>query len=1158
MDLTRSDFRGGWNPSSDQFNGPKNCLLRADNLTHDEDGSLTLVPGTRVLAGPFAAPITTVYSKQFDNIKHRFVHTTNGNIRHIASNSDLITGGSAQQATFISAYGNVFMFSGLQMRKFDGTKNTKIGLKNCPAPVLKGKDGPIKVYATSNWSIRAGPSGSGSTFDTNTTVGSIFSTQPVDFNSLGSQSQGLPTDTFSLSIVLGDTSLVTSVQIVFILNGGDPTKELKDYYHFEWQNDNSSDSPFIQGTEAPSTLSCQRQDFTREGADSTADWSSITCVMVTISVTGQVTNNTVQNIQFAGGSAGPVNGRYTYMVVAVRDNGVYQSKSSLGTESNVVEVTNGTIDVTPGAFDSDATELHIYRRSADPSPDATAIGDPAKLDQWYRTKIISPASATTFNDNRSDQDILLEGTVFNANLLSLYAFEDEILGGCAGINARNIYITFKDVIISDFLDPESYNPQQAVRLSGSNTEKNLWAIKLSNSTVLIATTQDIYELSGTFIELADGSLDILVRSLGLKPPLSKEHFTDIGSVYYAASDGWRLTTNAGTQVLSTQLDLLFKKNELRYNIPPVAIVPNNNASYPVALHNNKLYTFNPCIDGTRRGFVYNLKHQCWEYYYLDPTAIYVEEDNTLIAGFGGGSGNYLRQLYFGNSLDETTGQQVTLWTLYDDNGQPRNRKDVFTLAIQCDTGNDPVDIYVGIDGHTPSKIGSAITFNGLTTKRFTLYNWFTEGPGIRYQVQIIGQSLKTFRFQSFSIEYDPFPEQLTTKRIQPENLGTMSRKRFIAYAFVIDTLGNTVKFTPNVDLAPLTPETGIIFNGKSTYIYYMRSEVLGTDIGGLIEGGPFEFYGINLGECVSEKLPVPTKYLVIPASDYGTPNRKRHSSYKFQINTRGSSVRFTPIIDGNSLTPLDFSTASKVTVEYFFTTDTVGIDIGGILETQANTPFEFYGAIVPQIVEALAPRLKEYRSPETNYGIAAKKRVRTLPIDINTNGQLVTVTPLVDHVAGTPGFISTPSRGTAFYYFNTDIFGVDFAVELTSFFPFEFYGLLKPEEVEILPVGKKFDQLGPLEFDRMGKLLSARFRLISTGTVMPYSIYCDDVKRYSSQFTTTPGLDMVYELFQLPKTITGTVYRIELGPTDVFYRYYGELKANISGGQTDAKWVKIK
>ena len=645
--------------------------------------------------------------------------------------------------------------------------------------------------------------------------------------------------------------------------------------------------------------------------------------------------------------------------------------------------------------------------------------------------------------------------------------------------------------------------------------------------------------------------------------------------------------------------------------------------------------------------------------------------------------------------------------------------------------------------------------------------------------------MTTFKLYEYTIEYEPRPEQLDYLRILPTNLNTIARKRWITFAFIIDTLGNAITFSPYLDNTMWAISSTVNTGTKLTYIFYFATEAIATDIGGILQGGVFEFYGIALEECISEKLPAPAEFLVIPANNYGTPNRKRHTSYKYQINTRGQNVRFTPIIDGQSYipsvvntvvkqtvehffaqsegdvtgidiggtlaslvgptpfefygtitpqnvevlpdrleyykilannygtpnrkrhtsykfqlysygypvlftpivdgvsyTPTTFTTGIKKTVEHFFTQgegDVIGIDIGGILQSvaqppqpfefygtvvpqqieqlpdrleyfvipannygtpnrkrhtsykyQINTngspvqftptvdgipytpsivntpskrtvehfftqgegdvigidaagtlqsfygiPFEFYGTVIPQKIEQLPDRLEYFRIPNNNFEIAAPKRLRTIPIVIDTYGQNVLFTPIVDGVnLPQTTVLNSTGKKTLYHYFGTDVFGTDYGGVLQSaggtnpLVPFEFYGFGTPENVEILPVPKKFDQLGPMRFDKIGKLFGFRVRLIMNGstTSMPYAIYGDPSATnptnlnpiYSNSFPVNPTIDDVYEI-QLPKSINTDVFRLVLGPTaDSFHRYDVRVKVIASGMQSEAKWIPIR
>ena len=354
-----------------------------------------------------------------------------------------------------------------------------------------------------------------------------------------------------------------------------------------------------------------------------------------------------------------------------------------------------------------------------------------------------------------------------------------------------------------------------------------------------------------------------------------------------------------------------------------------------------------------------------------------------------------------------------------------------------------------------------------------------------------------------------------------------------------------------------------------------NGDVTGIDIGGTLAAQtatPFEFYEVITPQKV-EQLPDRLEYLVIPANNYGTPNRKRHTSYKFQINTNGAPVRFTPTLDGVSYAPTTFTTQSRQTVEYFFpqsSGDVIGIDVAGTLASLTSTPFEFYEVITPQKVEQLPDRLEYYRIPNSNFGVAARKRIRTIPFVIDTYGQPITFTPIVDGLNGIPSTQTTSGKLTVYHFFDTDVFGTDFGgiVSSPSGNPFEFYELGQPEDVEVLPVPKVYDQLGPMRFDKVAKLFAMRIRLIMNGstTYLPYAFFDDSSSTiptntrplFTSGITVQPGVDQVIEI-PFPKNINSCMFRLVLGPTaDSFHRYDVMLKLQTSGMEGESKWLPIR
>lgn len=188
-----------------------------------------------------------------------------------------------------------------------------------------------------------------------------------------------------------------------------------------------------------------------------------------------------------------------------------------------------------------------------------------------------------------------------------------------------------------------------------------------------------------------------------------------------------------------------------------------------------------------------------------------------------------------------------------------------------------------------------------------------------------------------------------------------------------------------------------------------------------------------------------------------------------------------------------------------------------------------------------------------------KKRVRVWPITIDTLGEDVLMTPYVDNIAQPALTLNSRYPRTFFYQFLTDVFGVDYFYTLTGTCSFEIYKAHQPTEVQILPIAKRFDQVGSEEFFRYGKIKLFLVRVMALGgTVIPYGVYINDALINSGSITVVDGVEDTYEV-PVPKTVAGTVIRIVLGPTTFdFHRFYVHVQAAKSGRDTELDWVTLK
>ena len=1196
MNLTKQNWPMGYTPSADPVNGNPAGLIRMDNLYLDELGVLSLVRGIQKLSVATLADYPyRIYSKILQSNNEAIWATLGPDSSQIIRTakgdfSDTTTiGYGTGKGAFGDCLGEVIVFAGITRLKDTITKVQSLGLITPLVPSITNISQPQLMlpgtYTAVVGTLKAVGSSSIYMETTATNVQAIALNTLAgtsDTYFIGSGPAETPdNDTIQFDFTPDDPTQITLVRMEFILNGS-----TSDVYQCDFDP-----TVLTQGPQQITTLVVARDVFKRLGHTTTNNWSNVTAIRFTVQ------SNTQQNVAFGniiitGGAQGQINGQYTYIQVNVNNNGFYEAVSPAGKATAPVNVLNGNVVITPNTVEAQVTEIWIYRFGGN-------------LDQYYRVGITKPGVPLT--DNNADTDLLEVNLFLNPFLISVVYYDpngtglqDNIYCAEGLFYDRMLYMGEGFIYISDSLNPDAIDSRYTIKAFGDPSEKNLWIKKLTNSVCMLGTTKNLYELTGTFQPLPDGTLDVSINPIGENhPPITDNVCASQGQIFYIAADGIRTTsgsnsqnitsTNAQTGVVSAndQLRLLFQ-GETRGDIPPFVI--SQFADYPITIGRTRLMCSIPSTDGSQRLFIYDLINQYWRFQYTDPIAIFTTQNDRVLLGyndFNGDGGGSIYQLDSGPGgfVDNTgsllNGFGIEFRTVFDSNGQPRNRKDTFTLKLIVDTGGDPCSVYMQKDEEgSPYQFIGNFTTSGMTTVYFPL-DVIT--LGFRYSVRIVDSAsafnnagypfLTSFKLYEMTIEYDPRPEQLDYLRIQPSNLGTITRKRIVNYALVIDTLGNNITITPFID----NSNTGIlpanrVFStpAKQTYIYYFQQEQIGTDINAILSGGVFEFYSLNEQEIISEKMPVPCEFLVIPNNDYGTPNRKRHSSYKFQINTRGVPVTFIPKLDGVFLTPQNYTTTEKRVVEYFFDVDTIAIEVGGTLQTTVDgTPFEFYGVVTPQKIEELPPRLTYFRVPNDNLGVAARKRVRTLPFVIDTYGQPVNFQPIVDGVIYPIDTFTTTGKTTCLYYFTTDTFGVDYGAQITSETsqPFEFYGLGEPERVEVLPVGKTYDQLGPVRFDKIGKLFALRIRLIDTGNgSIPLTLFGDadptdpqyDAGMFNTNITTNILTDYVYEV-QLPKSVNSDILRIVLGnSTYPFHRYDCQIKVSTSGMESDSQWIPVR
>ena len=106
-------------------------------------------------------------------------------------------------------------------------------------------------------------------------------------------------------------------------------------------------------------------------------------------------------------------------------------------------------------------------------------------------------------------------------------------------------------------------------------------------------------------------------------------------------------------------------------------------------------------------------------------------------------------------------------------------------------------------------------------------------------------------------------------------------------------------------------------------------------------------------------------------------------------------------------------------------------------------------------------------------------------------------------------------------------------------------------------MGKMFDQFGPVEFSKVGRIREVSIRLLATGTVISFTIYASDSIILTGNFATAPDKERTY-VISVPKGINPNIFRMEISSANVFHRFDAEIKVNIDGAVTANKRIRLK
>lgn len=567
--------------------------------------------------------------------------------------------------------------------------------------------------------------------------------------------------------------------------------------------------------------------------------------------------------------AGVLTGTYEYAQLSVQNNGSgYIAKSKLSVIASVTAAAN-KISVNPDDTGG-GNEAWIFRRGG-------------TLDQFYLVDVrTGSAPYAAFDDNNTDAFVQQQNITVNVFLepTNSTGLPGAVLEMVGPVNGRMVYFTGSSIIFSEKNSPDNYDTRFEFPYASSEavgTELFLWAKQVGENSILVGTTQAIYIVTGTYGEISDGIIDVYIRTLNTHyPPISKDADIYNNSVAYMSNIGWILCNLDGSTVplCPPTLDRLYKGISINgYGGVPIYIYPATDSGgtqlrYSCAIARNKLWARVPQIVGgnpatafTYRMEVFDFVRKYWRPMQLTPLLLHAREDGAVV-GFFNAAGT--RNLRFIDSPFVATfagsNQTIDVLTLFQDNGELRNRKDSLTLKLRIDTGGSNLALKCYTNGSLASSttISSTVNSNGLSELTYDLTSLI--GTVKNWAFELVGQ-IAGFRLTDITLDYEPRPIPVRSFKLLRQSLGEADGRKFRprSWPFIIDTLGGDVIFTPTMDGSALTTST---FNtsGKRSVLHFFKTDIFGVDLSGVLSGAAdFEVWDV-LPPAIVEILPIAKQF----------------------------------------------------------------------------------------------------------------------------------------------------------------------------------------------------------------------------------------------------------------------------------------------------------
>lgn len=1195
-----NQYVSGWIPSDDSIQGRKTGLLQMNNLELDQSGALTLTGGAGTALYTYSGIPHTLYSRYINGIRYDYAANADGTVYR--GGTSIITGGDSTNAAFSTAFNFVIICSGTQRFKDTGTSLSLLGVvpANVPPIVLVATSPQSPVFATCTnvVNVASFPSSFVSTASfisvtTNTNGQMVFQSYPctsIDTTVLtGTASPGpnvgtqTPLDIFSLGGTITGSNVFNPVVFTFTVKG----------------------SGYVHSI----TVGASTWSYTEVSSDTLANiWGNLEAAMAAMGPLASVSNLISGIYLFI--YLYPVSGSINVICSATDGNTTVLMSSVLPSTSSTF---NGSIQVdillvAGGSGGAQVTDYYTYLLSD--------ISTLASLNQTtgYFTLQIQRQQFVRIGNNPT----LGWNTVFGLRITYLGQPGQTIIFGLSSITGgayftggslcQNGVYQFAQVNVNNTgsyqalstlgpaTNPVTIDLSQALitcQLPGDPQVNEVWVFARSTGTqndngvtsslngwFRVAqltvpadfTTPFLVEVNDENTLILDISFNInLISAAGdVTTGMTDKVFDIVGPVngrwYYFTTnfmypsdinDPDLVNVSLGVRICGSASELFMWAR----NVAPGTILVGTSCEIYMLTG-----TFNTLADGsidvtylpmgchfppitndcvTYSGNVYYLASDGWRsfsYMGINPYNNFGNSSNTF--GFNPVLVSpSIDRLYRGDTCYGYVPPNLTF-----EPGSVRfpvamAQNKLWCFIKGCARG----EVYDFLRQYwRPLVLSSLDASAAFTCQDGSIIVSF--GTSL-YQINNRTELAPSISFLSPVFD-NGTPEQRKdcyTLKIRCLAVGSLVLS-------IIDETGTTHVISSNFSSSSLT----YLFFNLSTIMTNGLAKTFQVFISGTVTAFVLEDISISI-----DTRPIQTTFLRFQGVNYGSTGRKRLYSVPFQIDTLGSNVNVTPTVDGTVKSALVVNSTRKQSFDYQFSLSGSDLAVIGIdYEWTIASPnvFEFFGWGQPKNIEELPEQRISYVIPITNFGTVAHKRVRVWPFILDPMGGTVTFTPSVDKITTAAQTFTGTGKQTFNYYFGTDVNGIDYGGAFTSPTPFEFYEMLSPEIVQILPIDKQLDKLGPYDMFKYGtiKEIEVRLAINGNGTTIPYEILFNDGGVVSNDFIVKSNIEASY-FITIPKGCAGEVFTMILGPVTgfTFCRYDIRVKCAVRGRDTENQWVVL-